>query len=206
MTRFTDDLLSGLGPDMGMGDEVVRLMRWLEDDQGNLMRYTSTNAPFLPTTPVASIDALWSHLAFVIDPDMVRYWLGREDMANTLVSILRCGGDGSHIALWRDPEGQMRYVFAGSEGAAFVIADTPLDFVRLITMGYESIETREALDEMPQTIWEEYNDAPWQEPVAARDWVRETFSATYPDTGAVLLPRQDGPDPFAVWVDQNTGY
>ena len=160
MGEFTQNLLAGLGPDMTLGAEVIALMEWLEDDQNNLMHYTSTNEPFLPTTPVAHIDALWSHLAFVIDPDMFTYWLGREDMGNTIVSILRCGGDGSHLALWRNADGAMKYVFAGSEGSAFVVAETGLDFVLLVTMGYQSIEDLSHLSRHPSEYWTTYNEGP----------------------------------------------
>lgn len=202
MGDFTNTLLAGLGPDLIMPPEVVRLMRWLEEDQNNLLRYTSTQDPFLPTTPVAGIDALWSHLAFVIDPDMFKYWLGREGLENTLVSILRCGGDGSHIGLWRDPQGAVKFVFAGSEGEAFVLAETGIDFVRIITMGYESIEIRETLDDHPGVVFEEYSDGPWPDTAQAKTWVRDTFGVTYPDTAAELLPTAT-PDPFVAWVNEN---
>ena len=203
MGEFTQELLAGLGPDMVLGPEVIALMEWLEDEQGNLMRYTSTNEPFLPTTPMASIDALWSHLAFVIDPDMFKYWMGREDLGNTLVSILRCGGDGSHMALWRDPDGKMKYVFAGSEGDAFVVADTALGFVQLITLGYESIEARESLDDHPAEFWQEYNDSPWPDTKTAKAWIKAKFGVDPPHVGADLLPQYPNGDPFNKWVAEN---
>ncbi len=180
MGTFSDQVLAGLGPDMKMGIEVIALMHWLEDDQNNLMHYTSNTVPVLPTIPFADIDALWSHLAFVIDPDLFTYWMGRDDLGNTLVSILRCGGDGSHIAQWRDPEGAMKYVFAGSEGDAFVLAESSLAFVQLITMGYESIETRDALTEHPAEIWQEYQDGLWPDTQTAKIWVRGQFGVEPP--------------------------
>ncbi|WP_432816731.1 hypothetical protein [Sulfitobacter sp. JB4-11] len=204
MTSFTDTLLANLDGDMEPGSELIALMRWLEDDQNGLMHYTSTNAPFLPTTPVADITALWSHVAFVHEPTFFTHWLGRDDLHNDLACLVRCGGDGSHMALWRDPAGGMKYVFCGSEGAAFTLTDNALDFVRLLVMGYVSIEDRDVLTQHPAAAHAEYSDAPWPDTPVAKDWLHRTFAAQVPVAGADLIP--DGPDPFPAWIDANTGY
>lgn len=206
MGAFTGQFLAGLDPALDIGAEVIALMRWLEDDQGNLMHYTSNNQPFLPTTPMPGIEALWSHLAFVIDTEMFKYWLGREDLAAQIHAIVRCGGDGSHFALWRDPQGAMKYVFAGSEGEAFVVADTPLAFVQLLTMGYESVEYREALAEHPAELWSEYQDTPWPDTKAAKAWVKARFGVDAPHTGEELLPDTPHGDPFEKWVNEMNVY
>lgn len=202
-TPFTDEVLAGLGPDLKMGAEVIALMRWLEGEQNNLFHYTSTDVAFLAVMPVPDINAMWSHLAFVIDPEMFDYYLGRKDLANTIVSILRCGGDGSHIALWRDPTGAMKYVFCGSEGDTFVVAENGLDFVRLLAMGYEGIEGRFSLEDHPRVYAQEYGDGEWPEPVVLKDWVCTTFNTEFPETGTALLPVYEGADPFATWVSEN---
>ncbi len=41
-------------PAQDAGAEVAALMRWREDDQGNLMLYTSNNQPFCPPPLLAT--------------------------------------------------------------------------------------------------------------------------------------------------------
>ena len=100
--------------------------------------------------------------------------------------------------LWRFDEG-LRYVFAGSGGEAFVLADDPLDY----NVGYETIEMRGHLDDLPNVVCEDYHHGPWPDTVEVKNWVRAALGTDYPDTAAELMPKYTGDDPFAVWVATN---
>ena len=53
----------------------------------------------MPTTQVENFNSFWSHLAFVIEPDLVKQWFGKDGLEAVLVPIDKCGADGSHFAV-----------------------------------------------------------------------------------------------------------
>lgn len=132
--------------------------------------------------------------------DWVTAWLGQADAAalSRLHIFCRTGGDGSAGALWRDDEGRMQIVHLGSgSGSVWMgqIGAGPLDFLRLLAIGYEEI------------CWpEEFAYAPDGPESAYRDWVRKTFAAPLPERGADIIreaPSMDAShsdDPFWQWM------
>ena len=104
------------------------------------------------------------------------------------------------MALWRGETD--RYVFLGSEGEAFVVAETAVEFILVITMGYESIECADDLLISPKTQWDEGKSTPWPELAALQKWVRETFQVSYPIIGEDLGLGISLPDPFRQYLDQ----
>lgn len=52
-----------------------------------------------------------------------------------LVPIAQISGDGGTGAVWIDGD-QVRFVALGSDGDAYLLADSPVDFLRLIAVGY----------------------------------------------------------------------
>ena len=183
-----------------LAPEIVSLIRWLER-QGQTYRYRRTGMPFLAVKPAQSLDALTSAICFRLAPtDFVQSWFGHNLANESIVPLVHCGADGSILAVWRgQPD---RYVFLGSEGTAFIVAETAVDFILLITMGYFSIEMAEDLLVSPETQWREMYDDPWIAPTAVKSWVEETFSGQYPETGSTLRARVASPDPFRRYVDK----
>lgn len=174
-------------------------IRWLEAN-GQVHTYAGTNETFLAAIPVAKPEEMTSHLAFETPPDMMRYWLGTEGYDTQIIPFLRCGGDGSYIALWRrGPKDS--FVFLGSEGEAFVLAEDPRDLIAIVSMGYSGIEGRDDLSKTPAQIWADgYDQPPWPEPVALKAWAQDTFGIDHQATGAAYLPHDADADPFESFV------
>ncbi len=193
------DALQGVGADLP--DALWTYIRWLEAE-GQVYTYRATNQRFLATMPVAGIDALFSHLAFELPPDLVRYWLGKEGFERQIIPLAKCGGDGSYIALWKHDDQPDQFVFLGSEGESFVITENPVDLIAILTMGYSSIEGRDVLAATPAEAWAETDEEPWLEPVTAKDWATQTFGNIYMSTGAEYLPHATVADPFDQFIKQ----
>ena len=115
-------------------------------------------------------------------------------------------------AFWLDDDGRQRIVHLGSgSGSSLVcvLADDPVDFLRLLAVGYDEICWSEAFSRPPVADGSSEKSYVHQY-VEYQDWVRRTFSVTIPQTGAeiVLHPSQMGDaesdDPFFRWVEENT--
>lgn len=200
--RFEQLLRASLPEGFTLPDEIWALINWLEA-QGQFYRYRVTKDPFMPTVPVKDMDALWSNLAFVIEPDMVRYWFGKDEPTKVIVPLVRCGGDGSHLAIWKD-KGVDRFVFMGSEGDVFHITNDPRKFILLLTMGYTYLEGRYSFDLPPAEAHAEYFDDIWPDPIAIKEHIQSLYGLSYPRTGAELLSDYD-PDPFLDYVQAQLG-
>ena len=182
-------------------EAVWSLVSWLER-KGQCFQYTSSQEPFLSTSLVRTKDDLWSHVSFVLPPDMVRHWFGKQGYEQQVIPFIRCGADGSYIALWKGADAVDRFVFLGSEGEAFVVAESPKQFIALITMGYVSIEGRDVLAASPEQVCREMNDTIWPEPIELKTWAVNQLGIFYPKRGEELLPYDPMDDPFQNFVTQ----
>ncbi|WP_019953826.1 hypothetical protein [Yoonia vestfoldensis] len=195
--RFETALRASLPDGFALDGAIWDLIGWLAD-QNQTFRYRRIDALFMPTMPVASMDDLWSHLAFAIEPDLVRHWFGADGLERTILPLVRCGGDGSYLAVWKNG-GRDTYVFLGSEGETFTITRNVKDFIMLITMGYFSIEDRHTLTLTPLASFAEAHAEAWPDPIEVKQHVAATLGLSYPATGDALVLRQT-PDPFRAFV------
>ena len=194
MNAFCEHLTKHWPKNVHLAPEIRELINWLEGKE-QVFVYRHTKEPFLPSCPVPSIDDLFSHIAFQKFDD-ITYWFGREGIEADVLPFIRCGGDGSMIALWRQNQANDSYVFLGSEGEAFVLAEAAADLIVIITMGYESIEERSNLTLTPNEHWAQISEQTWPEPKDVKGWVSESFGVTYPPTGEAILPYSMADDPF----------
>ena len=192
--------LAALGADLPA--PLWALITWLEA-RGQVYHTTHGNRPFLAAMPVAERAALWSDIYFESPPDLVRFWFGKPGLERQVIPFIHCEGDGSMLALWRHA-GVDRFVFLGSEGDGFVVAETPEALIALITMGYAWIEGRFALEVPPAEVWAEVFDTPWPDPVEVKTWAGEALGVVYPEMGAKLLPYPPDADPFAAFITRET--
>lgn len=164
-----------------------------------------THISFFPNTRAESVDWLTS-------------WIGDEDAEalSRLHIFCRTGGDGSAGALWRDDAGGIHIVHLGSgSGSVWMgkIGETPLDFLRLLAIGYEEICWPEEFPFAPDSRKNAYGPrAVFVAPnTAYRDWVCETFSTRIPRKGADLIretPSMDADnsgDVFWRWIRARMG-
>ncbi|TRD14313.1 hypothetical protein [Palleronia caenipelagi] len=196
---FEKALQKSLPQGFVLPEGIWQLIRWLEA-KGQCFRYRSSQAMFMPTMPVDSFDQLWSHLAFVIEPDLVRNWFGKDGLEDLIVPLVKCGADGSHFAAWRNGA-KTEFVFLGSEGEAFSVTNSVQEFIALITMGYFSIEGRFDLELSPSDNYSEYFDKKWPDPVDVKEYVGAALGVTYPATVESLIARSEE-DPFVKFVER----
>ena len=179
-----------------LSENLWAYMRWLVQNNHE-HRYSSSDELFLSYSVNGEVV---SDIQFTVPDDLVRYWLGAEGFEATIVPLVRCGGDGSYLALWKADDGEDRYVFLGSEGECFVVAESNEAFITLLTMGYISIEGRLELDVTPGEQWADWHDTPFPDFSELREWVSDRFGITHPNTGAELLPYGLSDDPFVKFV------
>ena len=100
-----------------------------------------------------------------------------------LLPLAETDGSGGIAALWFAPSGDSRFVRLGSEGGAPQrLADDPVDFLRLIAIGY---------DELNSWVWDEpvSVDEDSEDTAAAhapfRAWVEDEFDVEVPQSWSV---------------------
>ena len=135
-------------------------------------------------------------------------WLGSEQpgTADRLLPFARIGADGSEAAYWIDEQGRQRIVVLGSGSGsvlACVLADDPVDFLRLIAIGYPDVCWA---DEWTQPPVQDHDDWPLvNEPY--RSWLTTTFGVTVPETASEVVPHAaehgdtDTDDDFTRWLN-----
>ncbi len=204
VTGFADEMAARLPAPFVLPEPFRLLLDWAERNG-----YINDGAA---TLHEASHD-VGTHFAFRIDPaadaaEHVRLWLGVDDQAaiSRLVPFASTAADGTTAALWLDDDGRQRIVALGSGSGstlACVLTDDPVDFLRLVAIGYQELAWPEEWTARPQA------DHSWT-PVNSRyrDWLAATFAVSVPETASELVPRpaemddQYSDDAFARWLNQ----
>ena len=148
-------------------------------------------------------------------PSYFQSWFGRSDpeIKNRLCIFARTGADGSHAALWLDPNGAVKVVHLGSGSGSTLVCTLgaePVDFLRLLAIGYDELCWDEAYAKPPTKKASE--GALVVKPhTQFQDWVRATFNVAIPRTGSQVvkypsqMDDQAPKDPFARWVLSKVG-
>jgi hypothetical protein len=134
-------------------------------------------------------------------------WFGhdRPEVLNRLCIFAQTGHDGSMAAFWLDDRGTQKIVHLGSGSGSTlvcVLATDPVDFLRLLAIGYDEICWNEEFDFAPNHA----QDFQVQPHVDFQRWVTETFDVSIPKTAAEIVKHpsemdDDAPqDEFAKWV------
>jgi hypothetical protein len=133
-------------------------------------------------------------------------WLGKPGYERQVIPFIACGGDGSYIGFWPSAAGAgERFVFLGSEGECFTVADNCRDLIALLAMGYDDITGRWNLELTPQAAWgEPGEETPWTTPegfAELKEWSRSEAGVRVRAQGSELLPFAPEDDPFVAFVD-----
>lgn len=117
-------------------EELEQAWSWLEE-QGGYAEQTS-NGYFLATAPgPRQLGPVFGGLL-----TLVGWFEPGSDGFARILPIAEIDGSGSIGALWRDGDA-IRVVALGSEGAAFILANTAREFLALLAMGYREFDRYE---------------------------------------------------------------
>ncbi len=143
----------------------------------------------------------------------LEHWFGTSNptVIGRLSVFARTGRDGSMAAFWLNDAGTQKIVHLGSGSGSTtvcILADDPVDFLRLLAIGYDEI------------CWGgEYAEPPIRDGQGKETqnrlfsaWVEKTFNVTVPDCGAEIVPQPASmthtasDDPFWQWVQKSIAY
>ncbi|CAM3316197.1 SMI1/KNR4 family protein [Stackebrandtia soli] len=206
MNRLTRQLTEVLGPGMAVPEELDRLYGWIET-HATVTDHEGFLSGFLD---VPDDSGYATNIEFRADgTDCLEHWFGTDDRAvlDRVCVFAQTGGDGSMAALWIDDDGRQRIVHMGSGSgstAVCVLGETPLDFLRLVAIGYDELcWSREWSG--PPTFDEIDGETPRDPDCAYRRWLLAEFDTTIPERALDLvtlaeMEDEDPSDPFARWL------
>ena len=212
------EISATLCPGMILPDPLLRLFGWIE---ANGLYVDTPNGRLGFLFPEAEMKAGWTDsgrpggtdISFAAEGNVnLRYWFRSEDpeVIHRLCVFAKTGGDGSMAAFWLADDGTQKIVHLGSGSGSTtvcVLADEPVDFLRLLAIGYDEICWGEALSKPPSANTE-FIVRPNR---VFAEWVEQTFNVTVPERGTDIVTHptsmdaEASPDPFWQWVRKVTG-
>lgn len=223
MTGFAERMIASFPADMTLPDALRQYFQWVEAQGLDRMGGENNDICY------ALIDPAMGRSCVELEPVVPDHWgtysrhSKRADLAARFAPFCRTGGDGSCAALWIDDDGAQHIVHLGSGSGsmmACVLADDPVDFLRLLAIGYVELCWPDEHGRTPRDLYEEERErlgdeeseelGEFTQPEALRRWVTETFGVTIPETASELIvdPADmdrdaTSPDPFCRWVRAN---
>jgi hypothetical protein len=111
-----------------------------------------------------------------INKEIIKYYFNNEEL-ETYFGLLGTTADGSILAIWKDNEEQ-RFVHFGSDGSNWLIlAPNPIDFIRLIAIGYDNFDKNEILNPPQNSRIDKL----------FQSWVENIFSVEIPQSGKDIV-------------------
>ena len=214
-------LENALPEGMQIPEELRKLYQWIEDN-GYYMDAKGVRYGWL--FPEDKIKESWTDneriggtmITFNVDEESYRnelleiqYKEHLDEVKRRLLVFARSGADGSECALWLDDEGHTQIVHIGSGSGSMmtcILVKNPLDFLRLLAIGYDEICWDEDYPFPPNSN----KDNTFVHPnTQYQEWVQNTFHTTIPKIGLeVVTPHSmcDEPitDPFLKWFFEMT--
>ncbi len=216
--KLEEQITRTLLPGMHMPEAISALFEWIEQNNLYIDRPTGERIGFL--FPDSELKESWSDdsrdggtiIEFAAEGNVnLKYWFGHEDpeVLSRLCVFAKTGAEGSMAAFWLDPHGNQKIVHLGSGSGSVtvcVLAENPVDFLRLLAIGYDEICWGQELAAPPVAD----GDFFVRPNGAFQDWVRSRFATTIPTTGMEIVPHPDdmhsptSEDPFNRWVARHT--
>lgn len=220
MSLLAEQLEAALVPAMKMPPEFVALFDWIES---NDLYVDNSGGRIGFLFPEAELRDGWTdterpggtQIVFGAAGNAgVHHWFGHAnpDVINRICVFAQTGNEGSQAAFWIDDNGNQRIVHMGSGSGSVlccVLADSAIDFLRLLAIGYDEI------------CWNvEFQNSP-NDPALNRDlyihpnlsyqsWVAETFGVSIPSRAIEIVQHPaeigdtDTKDEFCRWVNRHT--
>lgn len=218
MSILKDQISQTLLPGMFIPEALELLFLWIEEN-GLFMDYSEGRTGFL--YPEDKLRSSWTKnerqggtiIEFFAEGNVnMKYWLGnpQPEALSRLCVFAKTGADGSMAAFWLDENNQQKVVHLGSGSGSVlccILADDPIDFIRLLAIGYDEVCWNEEFSEPPNhdctdgSLFVHPN-------TRFRDWVKDTFSVSIPRTALEIVVHpaemhdENSPDPFCNWCSQ----
>jgi hypothetical protein len=219
VATLSDQITLTLLPGMYIPEPLELLFAWIEDN-GFFIDQDNRRIGFL--YPLEKLKSEWTeserrggtHIEFSAQGNAhLKHWFGHErpEVLNRVCVFAKAGADGSMVAFWIADDGKQRIVHLGSgSGSTLVciLADDPVDFLRLLAIGYDEICWNSEFSKPPNAA--RGAGALFVHPnVEFQSWVTKTFSVTIPQTAAEIVrhPSEMGDveseDAFCQWVENS---
>ncbi|MFD0916784.1 DUF1542 domain-containing protein [Pseudahrensia aquimaris] len=235
--KFSDQMAKAMPEGMKLPEAFRKTFDWMEA-RGHLDQiegdfsegFNDTILYLYPANEAEEEGA--SFACFVTPPYPFTFgWEERDaSLDNRYFEFARTGADGSMAGFWLDDDGKQWVVHRGSGSGSIwtgLISDDPVDFLRLLAIGYVEPCFDEGHGATPlgaQMIAEGVDEEEWEQlraesdepdeeypepivPTAFREFVTTTFGVTIPETALELLNDHasdqpyDRNDPFVSWVE-----
>jgi hypothetical protein len=213
MTNFLQEIESSLPKGLTLPDPFKAMFAWM--DKNGCVHGDRFGGRYASLYPFAE-DPEGCKLSLIsfapVDQGGAPGWTGNDPAAGArLAPFIRTGGDGSQAAIWLDDQGRQQFVHLGSGSGSTMLCtltDNPVDFLRLLAIGYRELCWPEQFDVEPEeVIFEELDeDEQYRLPVQFRDWVESTFGVTVPATASEIvrntadMDAAKSDDPFWIWI------
>ena len=219
MTVLDEQIGKTLMPGMSIPDPLTLLFSWIEEN-GTFIDTEERRIGLL--FPEEKLREQWSEterpggtvIEFFAEGNVnLSYWFGhdRPEVLNRVCVFAKTGAEGSMAAFWLDEDGKQRIVHLGSGSGSVlccVLADDPVDFIRLLAIGYDEICWNSEYSEPPNAGWSE-GDLFIHPNTHFQEWVKKTFHVTIPKAANEIVKHPaaigdtDSPDLFCRWVEKN---
>ncbi|QHJ10945.1 hypothetical protein FX988_01167 [Paraglaciecola mesophila] len=207
-----------LPDEMYVPEPLAKLFDWIEH-HGFIKETKEGRVGYL--YPIETLRNQWTGeerpggtiIEFYAEQQSDDFYLVHEGIKNRLRIFARTGGDGSVAAFWLDDKREQKIVHIGSGSGsvlACVLAETAVDFLRLLAIGYDEICWNDDFDKTPEQSFEE-NEFKVEPNVLFQQWVVNEFDTSIPITALdiVKYPAEFGDenseDEFCKWLDRHSG-
>lgn len=144
----------------------------------------------------------------------LKYWFRSDsaDILNRLCVFAKTGAEGSMAAFWIADDQSQKIVHLGSGSGSTTVctlADNPIDFLRLLAIGYDEICWGDQFDEPPAT---DKGSFVVERNHAFVDWVTTEFGVSVPPRGTDIVKHvssmadETSSDAFWQWVRRHTNF
>lgn len=210
---FADEIAASLPPTMVLPRTFAVTFDWLE--ASGYVSVASSGERIGAFHPAFDPCLVWVHAEE--GRRHLASWTGNADprIVERLAVIFTTGGDGSKAAIWLDDGGHQRFVHMGSGSGSVltcVLADDPLDMLRLLAIGYPELCWNEEFGRTPDEVRDDQAYANGEDSFSSPDhepfrrFLIETFDVAIPKTADEIVKvtaSMDDPlsdDPFCMWV------
>lgn len=205
--EYAQEMADRMPATIPLPEEFQALFEWMETNDFFMPSgaYIGDHLGLLGTNDDVQSERVTAILFRIATPAQAREfgeaWFGDvvPDIEHRFVPFARTGGDGSHAAFWLDDEGYRQIVHLGSGGLVCLLGKTPLDFLRLLAIGYQEIsgDCLAFPDEPPAETCDNS---------AYRAWLAERYGVKIPERAREILGDfpdervEISDDPFWQWV------